>query len=168
MGSPGLAERGKVGDGEEQSSGWARPLGSPAAAAVSLSASRLHVRWPAAPLMSFSLEAAPYVPRTGTPQGGRLSSSKEAGGRPGGSVLAGRGQHGAGSSPAAEATAACQDATLVQALPSVSLTPAQLPLTPAVIVAGPPQDTQCPAWRSEKEPVRPIFQGFTSICKLHI
>ena len=119
-----------------------------------------------APLTSFSLGAAPYVPRTGTPQAGRLSGSKEAGGRPGGSVLAGRGQHGAGSSPAAEATAACQDATLAQALPSAGLTHAQLPLTPAVIGAGPPQDTQCPAWRSKKEPARPIFQGFTSICRL--
>lgn len=106
------------------------------------------------------------MPRTGTPQGGRLSGSKEADGRPGGSVLAGRGQYGARSSPAAEATAACQDATLAQALPSAGLTRAQLPLTPAVIGPGPPQDTQCPAWRSEKEPARPIFQGFTRICRL--
>ncbi|CAN0530095.1 unnamed protein product [Rangifer tarandus platyrhynchus] len=100
------------------------------------------------------------------PQGGRLSGSKEAGGRPRGHVLAGRGQHGAGSSPAAEATAACQDATLAQALPSAGLIRAQHPLTPAVIGARPSQDTQCPAWRSEKEPARPIFQGFTSIGRL--
>ena len=44
-----------MGEGEEQNSSWARPLGSPAAAAVSPSASRLQVRWLVALLTSFSL-----------------------------------------------------------------------------------------------------------------